>query len=50
MVPYQTIIDLRIKDGHFLGLHDGQVKSFKQFGQFKSNILFNYSVEVDVDE
>ena len=47
---YQTSNNQVFREGHFLCLHDDQVKPFKHSGQCKGNILFNYSVDVDVDE
>ena len=46
---YQINNDQVNREGYFLCLHDDLVKPFKYSGQCKDNLIFNYSIEVNVD-
>ena len=44
VLSFETTKDEAIKMGHYMALHDSQVKPFKN-----DNKLFNYSVEIKAD-
>ena len=48
VLSFETTKNEALKMGRYISLHDDQVKAFK-IGNETTNILFNYSVEIQTD-